>query len=429
MRLLRQGMSGSDVAEVQTRLQSWGYPVTIDGVFGPMTTKAVIQFQTARGLKPDGVVGPITYNELQKSPPSPGTIPYIIKPGDTFYELAQTYGIPLASLIAANPRVDPNQLYIGQQILIPQQTTRKRSIAGWIPYWLQDEAFAVIQRNADLFTAISPFWYELTLQGDLAVLPNAEDPKIISFAKNHGIEIIPLIANSYLSQPISTILNDPTLRRKHIQTIVNKVSQMGYNGIEIDYENLLVKDKEVFVVFLRELKAALGINKKVVATLMAKTNSGSSSGAVAHDYYGIGQVVDTVRIMAYDFSWTTPGPIAPANWVKQVFTYAVTLIPPAKLEAGLPTYGYNWGTQRVAISYRDAMNTAKMYNAEIIEDPQNGPHYNYTYTTGTPHEVWFTNALNFKTLMEITKQLNLRGISLWHPGNDDPAIYDLLRNS
>jgi len=430
MRILKQGMRGSDVAEVQTRLKNWGYnPGPIDGVFGRTTFNAVVQFQTARGLKPDGIVGSITYNELQKSPSPTGTIPYVINSGDTFFKIAQAYGISLTGLIAANPGVDPNKLFIGQQIRIPQ-TTLKRSVAGWIPYWLQDEAFVVIQQNPDLFTTISPFWYEITSEGDLSVFPNGEDTTIISFARNHGIAVIPLIANNYSSQPISTVLNDPALRQKHIQTIVNTVSRMGYDGIEIDYENLLVTDKDIFVLFLRELKVALGINKKVVATLMAKIAPiGDVSGATAHDYYGIGQVVDIVRIMTYDYSWTTPGPIAPADWVKQVLTYAVTVIPREKLEVGLPTYGYDWGTKRTLVSYQDAINIANTYNVPIIEDSQNGPHYKYTDNNGIPHEVWFTNALNFKTFLDIVKQLNLRGISIWHPGNDDPDIYDVIRNS
>lgn len=431
MRILKLGMRGSDVAEVQTRLKNWGYSVSIDGIFGPQTLNAVIQFQTARGLKPDGIVGPITYNELQKSPPSPspGTIPYIIKSGDTFYKLAQTYGISLASIIAANPGVNPTKLYVGQQIQIPQ-TTQKPTVVAWIPYWLQVEAFAVVQNNPDLFTTLSPFWYELTSEGGLSVFMNGEDPTIISFAKNQGMELIPLITNSYLSEPLSTVLNDPALRQRHIQAIVNKVYQMDYDGIEIDYENLFVRDKEVFVLFLRELKAALGVNKKLVVTIMAKTGpTGASSAVTAHDYYGIGQAADIVRIMAYDYSWATPGSIAPANWVNQVLTYAVTVIPREKLEAGLPTHGYDWGTRRTGVTYLRAINTARMYNAPIIEDPQNGPHYNYTDNNGVPHEVWFINAVNFRTLLAIAKQFNLRGISVWHPGNDDPAIYEVIRNS
>ena len=244
MQILKQGMRGADVAEVQTRLKIWGYnPGPIDGVFGRTTFNAVVQFQTAHGLKPDGAVGSITYNELHKNPSPTVTIPYVIKSGDTFFKLVQAYGISLTSLIAANPGVDPNNLFIGQQIRIPQ-TPLKRSVAAWIPYWLQDVAFAVIQQNPDLFTTISPFWYELTSEGDLSVFPNGEDPTIVRFAKNHGMALIPLIANSYSSQPISTILNDPMLRQKHIQTIVNTVSRMGYDGIEIDYENLLVRSEE-----------------------------------------------------------------------------------------------------------------------------------------------------------------------------------------
>lgn len=386
MRILTQGMRGSEVAVVQTHLITLGYKLeTIDGIFGSMTLGAVLRFQNARGLKPDGIVGPVTYNELQKS-------------------------------------VDPQN-----QSLNP---ARRLSVAGWIPYWLQTEAFAVIQNNADLFTTLSPFWYELTSQGDLIVFPNAEDPAILRFAKNYGIAVIPLIANSYNSQPVSTVLNDPVLRQKHIQTIVNTVFRMGYDGIEIDYENLFVTDKEVFVLFLQQLKAALGLNKKVVATLMAMTTSiGKTSASTAHDYYGIGQAVDIVRIMAYDYSWSTPGPIAPADWVKQVLDYAVTLIPREKLEVGLPTYGYDWGAIKTGVSYLVAINTAERYTAQILQDRQNGPHYTYKDITGTPHEVWFTSALNFKTLLDIAQQLKLRGISVWHPGNDDSNIYKVIRNS
>ncbi len=430
MRMLKQGMRGPDVAEVQRRLRTWGYnPGPIDGIFGPKTLNAVIQFQTARRLKPDGIVGPITYAELQKNPSLPGTIPYIIKSGDTFYKLALTYGIPLADIIAANPGVDPYRLSIGQQILLPQ-TAPKQSVAAWIPHWQQNEAFTVVQNNSDIFTTISPFWYELTSDGGLNTFPNGENPAIINYAKNHGIEIIPLISNNYQSQPLSSVLNDPALRRQHIQAIINKVYQMDYDGIEIDYENLFITDKDVFVLFLRKLKAALGVNKKLVATLMAKTEStAATSVTAAFDYFGIGQAVDRVRIMAFEYSWDVPGPIAPADWVKQVFTYAATLILRQKLEAGLPAYGYDWGAQRKAVSYQDAINTAERYNAQIIQDPQNGPHYNYIDEDGVSHEVWFTNATNFKTLLEITKQLNLRGIAIWHPANSDPAIYEVIRNS
>ncbi|MFS8614291.1 LysM peptidoglycan-binding domain-containing protein, partial [Limnochorda sp.] len=47
-----------------------------------------------------------------------GTL-YTIRQGDTFFRLAQRFGVTVDQLIAANPGVDPDRLQIGQQICIP----------------------------------------------------------------------------------------------------------------------------------------------------------------------------------------------------------------------------------------------------------------------------------------------------------------------
>ncbi|MFD1830071.1 D-Ala-D-Ala carboxypeptidase family metallohydrolase [Streptomyces desertarenae] len=66
-RTLSQGMSGSDVAELQVRVS--GYPgyggvLAIDGSYGPATAAAVKRFQAAYGLSADGVAGPQTFSKI-----------------------------------------------------------------------------------------------------------------------------------------------------------------------------------------------------------------------------------------------------------------------------------------------------------------------------------------------------------------------------
>lgn len=51
-----------------------------------------------------------------------GTMPYTIRAGDTFYLIARRYGISLDELLRANPGVDPDRLYVGQIICVPQGT-------------------------------------------------------------------------------------------------------------------------------------------------------------------------------------------------------------------------------------------------------------------------------------------------------------------
>lgn len=48
-----------------------------------------------------------------------GTMPYVIRAGDTFYAISRTFNISLDALLAANPGVNPDRLFIGQVICIP----------------------------------------------------------------------------------------------------------------------------------------------------------------------------------------------------------------------------------------------------------------------------------------------------------------------
>jgi LysM repeat protein len=60
---------------------------------------------------------------LSVNQPCPqGTTPYIIRAGDTYFSLAQRFNTTVAAITAANPGVDPNRLVIGQRICMPGTT-------------------------------------------------------------------------------------------------------------------------------------------------------------------------------------------------------------------------------------------------------------------------------------------------------------------
>lgn len=68
---LTRGSTGLEVRLLQRRLTLHGFPVTLDGSFGPATEAAVRAFQEARRLTVDGKVGPATRQALNADPPPP----------------------------------------------------------------------------------------------------------------------------------------------------------------------------------------------------------------------------------------------------------------------------------------------------------------------------------------------------------------------
>jgi len=57
--ILKEGSRGPQVEEVQRFLN-----IGDDGIFGEKTEKAVREWQTKNGLNPDGIVGPLTWDEM-----------------------------------------------------------------------------------------------------------------------------------------------------------------------------------------------------------------------------------------------------------------------------------------------------------------------------------------------------------------------------
>jgi peptidoglycan hydrolase-like protein with peptidoglycan-binding domain len=65
--ILKEGSSGESVQQLQVALKEIGQdPGPVDGAFGPQTEAAVKAFQQERGITADGVVGPITWRNIDE---------------------------------------------------------------------------------------------------------------------------------------------------------------------------------------------------------------------------------------------------------------------------------------------------------------------------------------------------------------------------
>lgn len=70
IKILKKGSKGDGVRWLQSELQRLGYPIKADGIFGPVTEKLLLQFQTSAFTDPkehDGICGPKTRDKLKMS--------------------------------------------------------------------------------------------------------------------------------------------------------------------------------------------------------------------------------------------------------------------------------------------------------------------------------------------------------------------------
>ena len=129
----------------------------------------------------------------------------------------------------------------------------------------------------------------------------------------------------------------------------------GYDGIDLDYEVFAFSDgssswaatQPNWTAFVTELGAALKAQGKLLAvTIPPPCNTagacGPQSGYWVYNIAGIAPAVDRIRIMAYDYHVNGIGPIAPMPWVRSIVQYSASVMDPAKLQIGVPTYGRAW---------------------------------------------------------------------------------------
>ena len=97
-------------------------------LFRSETQQSVMAFQRTAGLASDGIVGPLTWQALYDTyqgienviPPDvdDGVIEYVVRPGDTLWQLSQRFGTTVNAIMNLNG-LSSDLLQIGQVLKIP----------------------------------------------------------------------------------------------------------------------------------------------------------------------------------------------------------------------------------------------------------------------------------------------------------------------
>ena len=314
-------------------------------------------------------------------------------------------------------------------------STGPQTVAA-LPYWNLDGGTTSVLAHRAAVTEASPWLYGLDANGDIRPQDTKDGATQVARLHAAGLRLVPTIANfmdgAWQPRSVQRMLHDPAALAAHVRALVELVRTRDYAGIDIDYEELTAADRTVFTEFLTQLANALHADQKLLSVdLFAKTtDAGYDQRNRAQDYPAIGAVADQVRVMAYDYHWSTsaPGPIAPLPWVRSVLAYATATIPPGKVILGIPLYGYDWvGDQAEAVTWTQVYGRSKEFGAQVRWDAAtSSPHLSYVDTNQVTHQVWFENAYSASAKFDLARQFRLGGVYLWMFGAEDDLVWSKL---
>lgn len=286
----------------------------------------------------------------------------------------------------------------------------------------------VLGETLPFLTKIFVFSYGFTEDGDL-IEPWKDDTWLIDEAARRGVEPILTLTpmgeegtfNNFLA---SRIFRNLDAQQKLIWQLGEVMRSKGYKGVDLDFEYILAEDRQLYVDFAARLAAVMhAFGYTVSAAVPAKT-SADQKGLLYEgiDFKGLGEVLDEIFIMAYEWGYTygPPMAIAPLYIVRQVVEYALTEVPREKLVLGIPNYGYDWplpfvqGTTKARTTGNvEAVQRAIDFGAEIFYDERAAsPYFNY-WQDSVWHQVWFEDVRSYRAKFDLIREFGLKGGGFW----------------
>lgn len=354
---------------------------------------------------------------------------YVVKKGDTVDSIAESYGISVSSVIFNNQLSYPYALAVGQALLLSAGTSFSPTYSAYVNGY----AYPFIERNVldetlPYLTTLSVFSYGFTTEGEI-VPPELDDTFMIRSAWEKGVRPILTLTpfgpdgkfNNYL---ITTMVNNEAIKSNLLSNLLEMIQEKGFGGVDIDFEFILPKDRIPFAEFVADTRNYLAPYGYQVSVALAPKTSDSQAGLLyeGKDYGLLGAAADSVLLMTYEWGYTygPPMAVAPINKVREVVEYAITRIDPAKIDLGIPNYGYDWtlpyirgSSAATTISNLEAVQIAIAHDAEILFDEiAMSPYFQYEQD-GQLHEVWFEDVRSYQEKFSLLPAYLLRGMGYW----------------
>ena len=301
------------------------------------------------------------------------------------------------------------------------------TITVWLHKYDWGAGVASLAAEGDLVSTVSPAWYRADASGNILPIEGAsvDDPKFLAMVRPHKITLRPLVMNTSGSKfdpdLIRGVLGDEKIGTQQTTAIALLVRDKGYDGIDLDYENISPDELPNLAHFVTMLAAALHKESKTLAVCIEWKYAGKYPEA----WRAIAEAADSVELMAYSEHnpSTGPGPIASPSLIKERLKSVLNSVPADKLTLGMAIYAVSWSPKGATSGTWSSLVEPTIKKGTLVSrDPATSTPF--LKDSGTM--IYYEDATSIIAKMKIATALGVHDFAFWRLGGEDPAIWSAI---
>ena len=250
---------------------------------------------------------------------------------------------------------------------------------------------------------------------------------VINNAKKQAIAVVSNFNKDHWDgATVRQMISSATAQQKLISRLITLTKKHGFKGINIDFEELNLENRDSFNQFMKNLYTQFHAQKLIVSQDISPGNDD-------YDPKILQQYNDYIILMAYDqhTDMSNAGDVSHQVWVEEQLDYLCKKMDPNKVILALACYGYDWPKNSVgtSITYDQAVTIAANFKSTIHFDPSSANlNFSYIDGSGINHQVYFTDAATNFNLIRKADDWDIAGIALWRLGSEDKRLWQFISN-
>lgn len=284
---------------------------------------------------------------------------------------------------------------------------------------------------------ISPTWY--FLQDNTGEIDSFASADYVEAAHAKGMQVWALISNFSEDVSTSKLLASREARRKVQNYLISQAQELGFDGINIDFEGIAQESGYDYVQFMRELSILCRKNGLVLSVDVPVPMDFSRH----YNRKELGTVCDYVIVMGYDEHYAGSdlvGSVASMEFERTGIENMLSEVAKEKLISGIPFYTRLWYTETLAdgtvsvtseaLGMERALQVLAEAGVTTVYDESTGQQYGeWTNAEGKFCQIWLEDQTSVAQRASLVKEYGLSGIAAWVLGNEQSWVWETIREN